>query len=324
MFFDSYSHINIKPKRKQTQNFYYNPIIRAKNLLSQELQNNFLTSKSKQNNYINYTFSDKKNKYIHNNKSTKNYHKKLNSGYSNKKKLTIVNDYFKKFQKTSSNWVNSLKLSKENNINYISSKNFSNNIFSRNIINNISREFNINNNYYNEEIINKDNISKISNNMSLKTFLNDNNGQTQSKNEPYDNMDTLKEKSVKLNDEIKNLLENTNNISKIKIHSVINTSMPIFKRIKLLKQAKNSINRIQKNIMNSSSSFKTFLDENNISRINNYSLEKNNFNGINHYNIKDYNYNDISNKRPIIIKYLPKPKLSVPKFININNNIKAV
>ena len=100
--------------------------------------------------------------------------------------------------------------------------------------------------------------------------------------------------------------------------------MPIFKRIKILKQAKNSINRIQKNIMNSSSSFKTFLDENNISRINNYSLEKKNFNGINHYNIKDYNYNDISNKRPIIIKYLPKPKLSVPKFIIINNNIKAV
>ena len=318
MFFNSQCNITIKPKGKQKQ-YYYKPILKPNNILSQKIQKNFSTTKFKQSNYINYTFSDKNNKHNHKNKSTKKYHKKFNSTFNNKHKLIIVNDYLNKLQK-SSDWVNSLKCSKENSINYNSCKNFLNNTNSRNFINNIGQEINFNNNYYNEEIINKDNISKISNNNSLKTFLNDNNGQTQSKNEPYDYMDLYKEKSMKLNEELKNLLKD-NNLSKTKIHLVINTTMPIFKRINILKQAKSSINRIKKGMMNSSSSsFKTFLDENNISKYNNYFLEKNkNFNE-NYYSNKDYYYkNDISNKRPIIIKYLPKPKLSVPKFININS-----
>ena len=29
-------------------------------------------------------------------------------------------------------------------------------------------------------------------------------------------------------------------------------------------------------------------------------------------------YNDISDRKPMIIKHFPKPKLGVPKFININ------
>ena len=320
MIFNSYCNINLKPRGKQSQN-YYKPSLKANNILSQKLQNSFSTTKFKQSNYINYTFSDK-NKYNHKNKSTKNFHKQLNSTFNNKHRLIIVNDYLNKLQK-STNWANSLKFSKENSIsiNYNSSKNFFNNTNSRNFI---GQEINFDNNYYNEEITNKDNISKISNNNSLKTFLNDNNGQRQSKNEPnepYDYIDIYKEKSMKFNEELKNLLKDKN-LSKNKLHMAINTSMPIFKRINILKQAKSSINRIKKGIMNSSSSsFKTFLDENNISKYNNYSLEKDkNNNEIKYYFNKDYYYkNDISNKKPIIIKYLPKPKLTVPKFININS-----
>ena len=318
MLFNSYYNISIKPKRKQSQN-YYKPRLKANNLLSQKIQNS--TSEFKQSKYINYTFSDKNNKYNHKNKSTQNFHKTINSTFNNKHRLIIVNDYLHKLQK-SSNWANSLKCSKENSINYNSSKYFLNNTNSRNFnfMNNIGQEINFNNNYYNEETTNKDNISKISNNNSLKTFLNDNNGQTQSKNEPYDYFDIYKEKSIKFNEELKNLFKDSN-ISKNKIHLAINTTMPIFKRISILKQAKSSINRIKKGLMNSSSSFKTFLDDNNISKYNNYSLEKNkNVNEINYYNNKDYYYNnDISNKRPIILKYMPKPTLSVPKYININN-----
>ena len=93
--------------------------------------------------------------------------------------------------------------------------------------------------------------------------------------------------------------------------------MPILKRIKILKEAKSSISKMQKNKSNNSSSFKTFFEESNISKNNNdYSKNKNIFEN-DFY--KEYYNNSIEKKKPIIIKYLPKPKLSVPKYININN-----
>ena len=76
-----------------------------------------------------------------------------------------------------------------------------------------------------------------------------------------------------------------------KLHK--NSGVPINKRIKLLKEARNSINQLQKNSFN-------------------YPMIKT-------QRLETINpYNDISNKKPIIIKLFQKPKLNVPKFININ------
>ena len=306
MFLNSFSRSNIHQKGKQSSlpftNIYTKTGLLTNNSLSKQLNK---TSKIKMINYIHYTFSEKTNKFIHRVKSSKKYQtKSFNTTMSNKQKLNIVNDYLKSFQK-SFNWKNSLIFPKEK-------ENKKKN--SRNILYNTNKELNYNNyynnNYYKEENLNKNNLSKISNNISFKSFLNDNNGSTQSKIEPYD--------FIQFNP--KSYRNNTNNInsfSKLKIHSAINSSMPILKRIKILKEAKSSISKMQKNKSNNSSSFKTFFEESNISKNNNdYSKNKKIFEN-DFY--KEYYNNSIEKKKPIIIKYLPKPKLSVPKYININN-----
>ena len=304
MFYNPYSNFHIKSKKNSSNklinnNYSTTPLLNS-NILTKELQNNYLPLTSRPKNYINYTFLDKNKNYILKAKPTKTYHKKALHSHLNKRpKLTIVNDYLKSFQKTSSNWLNSLKLTKENNINYKGSRNINNNP-------NKDTNFNINNynNYFNEETTNRDNISKISNNLSYKTFLNENNGSTQTKIEPYEEMK----------------MAGTGNISdysKVKIRSVINSSMPIFKKIKVLKEAKCSINKFKRNNkVNFSSSFKTFFEESNTSK---NSLDKiKNIFEINNY--KEYYFNNnIDNKRPIIIKYMPKPKLSVPKYSYVNS-----
>lgn len=305
MFFNSYSNINLKNKRKYNElfnkNFYYKTGALNNNSFSKPLENNIMTSKPKKNNYINYTFSEKNYKLIHKNKSINFYHKLVNSKRNKKPKLTIVNDFFKSFQKSSNNWINSIQFSKKSNINYKSSRNIPKN--------DIMKESHFNSNYF-EEVTNRDNISRINNNNnSTKYFLNENIGETQSKIESYDFMDIYKEKYIKLNEELKNI----NIFSKRKINTQFNKHLPIFKRLKVLKEAKNSIDKIRKNKINSSSSSKAFFEESNISRlINNYSER-------NRINYKDSYISNISSKKPIIIKYNPKPKLSVPKFININN-----
>ena len=304
MFYNPYSNFHIKSKKSSSNKLIHNnysttPLLNS-NILTKALQNNYLPLTSRPKNYINYTFLDKNKNYILKAKSSKTYHKKALQSHLNKRpKLTIVNDYLKSFQKTSSNWVNSLKLTKENNINFKAS---------RNIDNNPNKEANFNfnnyNNYFNEETTNRDNISKISNNLSYKTFLNENNGSTQTKIEPYEEMKIVG-------------TGNISDYSKVKIRSVINSSMPIFKKIKVLKEAKCSINKFKRNNkVNCSSSFKTFFEESNTSK---NSLDKiKNIFEINNY--KDYYYNNnIDNKRPIIIKYMPKPKLSVPKYSNVNS-----
>ena len=89
------------------------------------------------------------------------------------------------------------------------------------------------------------------------------------------------------------------------------SGIPIGKRIKLLKEAKCSINQMKKNSFNSFSSYKSIFDDNNQ---NNYfdksTIEKKKY--------KLIPFNNILDKKPIIIKHLEKPKLEVPKFININ------
>ena len=301
MLYNSYSNFHIKSKNSSSyksfnNNYSKTPLLNS-NILSKALQNNYLSSTSKQKNYINYTFLDKNKLNILKEKPNKKYHKKVINSHLNKRhKLTIVNDYLQSFQKTSSNWLNSLKLTKENNINYKGSRNFNNNL---------DKETNFNyNNYFNEENTNRNNISKISNNLSYKTFLNENNGSTQTKIEPYEEIKMVGTGTI-------------NDYSKVKIRSVINSSIPIFKKIKILKEVKSSINKFKRNNkFDSSSSFKTFYEESNTSK---NSLDKiKNIFEINNY--KDYYYNNnIENKRPIIIKYMPKPKLSVPKYVNVNS-----
>lgn len=314
MFFNSYSNNNILSKKMKSQKFFHNMNDYAdllyKNSFSKTLKNNYLSSSaSKKNNYINYTFSDKNNKNIEKIIST-NKNKKIlvmPKKHNKKSKLTIVNDYFKSFH-NSSNWSRSLKFSKESNINYKSIKN---------IMNNMSRDSNSNNNIYNEELYNRNNISKISNNnISMKNFE----SFLQSKNETNDLFDTYKERAKKENEELNNLInKNINKYHKIKVNSVLNYSVPIKKRISILKEAKSSIDKIKKNRVNSSSSFKGFFEESNHSKFNNYSTEKNkHYNDVSSYYFKDNYENGIMNKRPIVIKYMPKPKLSVPKFINVN------
>ena len=78
----------------------------------------------------------------------------------------------------------------------------------------------------------------------------------------------------------------------------------------MLKDAKNSLNQMQKNSFNSFLFYKSMSDEQQISH---------NFDSFRNSNLRQIKpYNDISDRKPIIIKHFPKPKLGVPKFININ------
>lgn len=305
MFLSSHSKIVIHQKGKASQlpftNIYSKTGLLSKNLISKPLNK---TSTSKKINYIHYTFSEKTNKLLHKAKSNKNHNKILfNSNLNTKPKLHIVNEYLKSFKK-------SLNLS--NSTLFLKDKNNTTNSSLNKLYNtNKNKEINYNNynNIFNkEEFLNKNNISKISNSISFKSFLNDNNGSTHSKIEPYELIQLGPNNS-------KNNTNNIHTFSKLKLRSVINSSIPIFKKINILKEAKISINQMQKNKFNNSSSYKTFFEESNISKYNNNenkNIFENDF-------YKEYYSNNIYNKKPIIIKYFPKPKLSVPKYVNINN-----
>jgi len=88
------------------------------------------------------------------------------------------------------------------------------------------------------------------------------------------------------------------------------SGIPIHSRIQMLKDAKNSLNQMQKNSFNSFLFYKSMSDEQQISH---------NFDSFRNSNLRQIKpYNDISDRKPITIKHFPKPKLGVPKFININ------
>ena len=305
MFFNSYSNINLEKR---------NTLI--KNILTKVRKNNiFENSIIKRKNYINYTFSDKNINYIKKAKSSKKFKKKSMNLKNNKRlKVAMVNNYIKSLQKTTNNWTNSINNTKEGFTNYKNAKNI--------IKNRVKENNEYNNKYYNEELLLLDNINKISNNNSIKTNeMFDSIKTTPLKTESNKIFEMYKENSNKSNNKLDFLYkDNYQNNNKFKINSIFKSSLPIFKRINMLKDIKNSIDKIKKNNYNtsSSSSFKTIYYESNQSKFNNYSLEKNK------YEIRTYNYkgcykNDISNKKPVIIKHIPKPKLSVPKFKNINN-----
>ena len=284
-----------------------------KGLLSKTSKNKFLlSSSSKSKYYINYTFSDEKNLFLHKGKSTKNlYNKSLTSKINKNKSLIIVNDYLKKYNNSINNWTNFLKLSKENNINYNSWKN--NEIK----INHQKNEKYAFYNGYNE------NISKISKNISSRNnenLLNDKALMGFSFQKGSNGfLEFYNENSFRSNNNSKNISEDKTNMNyKFKINSIIKSSLPIFKKINILKEVKNSLNKIKKNKFNNSSSFRTFYDESNQSINNNYSVEKNKFE-ISTYRYKDFFANNIFNNKPVIIKHKNKPKLYAQKYKYLNN-----
>ena len=288
-----------------------------KNLLYKVLNNNNLS------NYINYTFSDKNpnnKKYIHKNKSNKNYNYTKLTATNKNHKFTIINDYYNTFLQGSNNdWQKTLRFSREININYKSAKNII-------IMRNENQIFNKINEFTNRTY----NINKQADNILYKTddnFNNEFNNFAQSKKESKDSIQSSKEDfqdySKKENEELKQINRVDNNVyfNKHKKNFVFKNFLPISKRIKVLKEARSSFNKSAKNNKNNSStSFRTGLEESQQSQISNYIIGKNSkiFDINNNNSNKPYNKNDINNRRPVIIKHIPKPRLSVPKFVNIN------
>ena len=165
----------------------------------------------------------------------------------------------------------------------------------------------INNKSYIERIYNKNNNQmKSYNNIFPKNFsgifntINNNNRKLETdllyqENQKYDKTTT---KSDTLN--FIHYLKNKKNI------------IPINTRIQILKDAKYSLNQMKKNSVNTFYSYKSLF---------NYTDKPNSFNlsSIRNKTLKQVKpYNIISDQKPIIIKHFPKPKLTVPKFININ------
>jgi hypothetical protein len=319
MILNTYFNSNSKHKKKHPQLLSYkntnNSNTLTKSLLAKTLHNQlFSNSTPKFKNYINYTFLDKNHKFIQKTKSSTKFQKNLYVPKHNKSIRDILeNEYQKKGKKALNNLIyfNSLKSAKEDNNNY-KSKKYS------------ARIKTYNNDYYNEEVFNRDNLSKFSNKISFKNMdkcYTDNIKTVPSKLETNDFFE-ITESSVKTNYEFGNLYKDNNyniNYNNFNINSMIKfkSSIPIFKRINILKEVKSSIDKIKKNKFNNSSSFKTMNDESLQSKINNYSSEKNKYK-ISTYRYKNYN-DTLLNQKPIIIKHMPKPKLSVPKYNNINN-----
>ena len=232
--------------------------------------------------------------------------------------MIIVNDYLKKYNDSFNNWTNFLKLSTENNIRYNSSKN--NEIKSNH---QMSQKYTSYNNYNNEDNNINENISKISKNISSRNNENVFNDTAlrgfQSQKGSSDFLDFYTENSFRVNNNSKNISEDKKNMNyKLKINSIIKSLLPTFKKINILKQVKNSFNKMKKNKFNNTSSFKSFYDESNISKNNNYSSEKNNFE-ISTYRYRDYFANYVLNNKLVIIKHKNKPKLYVQKYNNLNN-----
>ena len=291
----------------------------AKGLLSKSSKNKFLLSSSSKSKYnINYTFSDQKNLFLHKGKSTKNIqNKSLNSKINKNKSLIIVNDYLKKYNNSFNNWTNLLKLSKENNINYSRSKN---NEIKSNLLMKEKYAFY---NGYNNDNNNNENISKISKNISSRNnenILND----TALRGFPSQKsssgfLEFYNDNSFRANNNSKNISEDKIHMNyKFNINSIIKSSLPIFKKINILKEVKSSLNKIKKNKFSNSSFFQTFYDESNQSKNSNYSGEKNKYE-ISTYKYKDYFANNIFNNKPVFIKHKNKPKLYAQKYNNLNN-----
>jgi hypothetical protein len=212
-----------------------------------------------------------------------------NNKNSRGKKLMLINDYVKKTKNTPNAWSVSLKFSKENTFNvkgekdrllessYLSNKDYTDgNTMSLKCDNEL---------YYNEFF-----------RKSLKN---------------YDtNFEEFKNRFVKPSEDIKTLCQ------KIKHPLKFNSGIPIDNKIKMLKERKNSIDKIIKNKSSSTlcSTKSIFGEESDKKFI--LELGQNFFKSISY---KDNNKYYLNRNKPVVIKYMAKPKLNVPKFKNVNN-----
>ena len=233
-----------------------------------------------------------------------NEHKhKLTAAFlKNKKPITIINsNSFKLFQPIQKNYINYtfIKNNVEHNYKYNTTReNYSikKNSKTLRIINDHFNQFSKNKSTTRILFNQKENTDRINyekNNLNKKAFR-----------KFYKLIYDIKQdkegveskiNDTNMNESSKSDIYNIRTFEKINLaHKLTkNNGLPIKKRIKFLKEAKISITQMQK------SSF-------NHSVIKTQNLEM----------IKPYN--DLSKKKPIIVKLFQKPKLNVPKFININ------
>ena len=276
--------------------------------------------------YINKRFSNNKRNSqisIYNSSELKN---KLPLTFlPNKHPIKLLSSsIFKLYKPNQKNYINytMLKSNKENNYKYNTSK--ENDTMKKNsrtfrIINDHLKNFSKNDNSNSSSIIFNDKIYTDRNNyeknninkVALKKF-----------NRIINDIKKDKELESKINEN--NIIESYRNeiykMLKYEKKNFVNKlnknlGVPINKRIKLLKEAKCTINQLQKNSLNSISSYDSLYKQN---------THKNNFN-FSMIKTREFRviktYNDLSNlssKKPIIYKLLQKPKLNVPKFENIN------
>ena len=285
MIFNSYQNNLINIKRRNSQktikiiNDY--PYKLSRSLLKKKQSNqslssfSFKTYKPNQNNYINYTVLENKQKENYISKTSRE-----SNDYIIKKKskqFRLVNDYLMNIPKINYKG-NSLK-------NFFNNKSYTERTY---------------NSSYNKYQPYKNNNTFLQNkfNILLKNDIKANKGKEATlESNKEDNSNS----SIAQFDK-KNFMYKLNK----------NGNMPINKRIKMLKDFKYSINQMQKNSFNSFISYKSLFNYNDKQNSNNYPNFRN-------YKLKTIKpYNDISDRKPIIIKHFPKPKLGVPKFININ------
>jgi hypothetical protein len=275
--------MNIKRRNSQKSIKIINdyPYKLSKSLLKKKQSNqslssfSFKTYKPNQNNYINYTVLENKQKENYISKTSRE-----SNDYIIKKKskqFRLVNDYLMNIPKINYKG-NSLK-------NFFNNKSYTERTY---------------NSSYNKYQPHKNNNSFLQNkfNLLLKNDIKENKGKEA----------TLE--SNKEDNSISSIAQFDKMNFKYKLNK--NGNMPINKRIKMLKDFKYSINQMQKNSFNSFISYKSLFNYNDKQNSNNYPNFRN-------YKLKTIKpYNDISDRKPIIIKHFPKPKLGVPKFININ------
>lgn len=226
-----------------------------------------------------------------------------------RRKLTVINDYFSNSLKKSNEWIGKLTLTKENNINYQSPPKSTINSY-KNVTTTSS---NINN--YNNYHIDK----PASNLFQIKDFYKS----VKNKGPLLSNRDAYNE----LNEKIKKILEDENlKIEPTKKKKYFKTESLMSKRIKILKNVKNIVNRYRKNPKTASSSFLSLFaknDENSPEAKNDKEkyLTRNGFerNGLS-YEKKYFltSTDKFYNNRPVLIKYMPKPKLKLAKYSTLN------
>ena len=282
MIFNSYQNniMNIKRRNSQKSIKIINdyPYKLSKSLLKKNQSNKslnsfyFKTYKPNQNNYINYTVLENKQKENYISKTSRESNDSIIKKKS--KQFRIVNDYLMNIPKINYKG-NSMK-------NFFNNKSYTERTYNRNDHKFQSYNNNILHNKFN--LLLKDNNQKKAKEDTLESNKEDNSNSSITQFDKINYMHKLKKKA----------------------------NMPIYKRIKMLKDFKYSINQMQKNSFNSFISYKSLFNYNNNQNSNNFATFRN-------YKLNTIKpYNDISDRKPIIIKHFPKPKLAVPKFININ------